>query len=252
MIKSKTKRLRIFAGPNGSGKSTLAENLPKQNISLGIFVNADEIEKELNNKGSLSLYKYYRFKSTTKELRDYILNFGMTPVILKNKNSELDFKIIKNRIYYTKQYNSYIAADIASFIRSMLLKRGKSFSFETVFSHKSKLEIMREAKRLGYRVYFYFLATDDPEININRVDIRVDKSGHPVPKEKIIKRYYKSLELMYDAVKLSTRAYLFDNSGTFYELVAQIDFGKRVEILDYDKKIPNWFIRYLYEKSLKK
>ena len=36
-------RLRVFAGPNGSGKSTLKEVLPES--LLGVYVNADEIEK---------------------------------------------------------------------------------------------------------------------------------------------------------------------------------------------------------------
>ncbi|MEX1003119.1 MAG: hypothetical protein WDZ35_13460 [Crocinitomicaceae bacterium] len=55
---------------------------------------------------------------------------------------------------------------------------------------------------------------------------------------------------MYDAVRVSSRAYLFDNSGKYNELVAQINYGRQVEILDYDKQIPNWFIDYFYNKYL--
>ena len=170
----------------------------------------------------------------------------MSSKIFKKLDVYKKFKIVKNKIYYSGKYNSYITANIASFICSQLLLKGKSFSFETVFSHKSKLEISRYAKSLGYRVYFYFLTTEDPEININRVNIRVAQNGHPVPKEKIEKRFYRSLELMYDAVKLSTRAYLFDNSGRYYELVAQVDYGNKVQI--YVKSIPIWFVKYLYDK----
>lgn len=250
MNRTPTKRLRIFAGPNGSGKTSFAKNLPKtNNISLGVFVNADEIEKELKEKGSVSLYKYYRFKSTTIELRNHIRDFGMSHIVLKQANFFTFFKIIKNRIYVSKESNSYIAADIASFIRVQLLNRGKDFSFETVFSHESKLQIMKDARALGYRIYFYFLSTDDPLINVNRVKIRVAKEGHPVPREKIIARYYRSLGLLYQAVKLSNRAYLFDSSGKYYELVAEITNGKHVEITDYDKKIPNWFVKYLYKRG---
>jgi predicted ABC-type ATPase len=38
-------RLRIFAGPNGSGKSTIKELIPSD--WLGIYINADEIEKTI-------------------------------------------------------------------------------------------------------------------------------------------------------------------------------------------------------------
>jgi predicted kinase len=38
-------RLRVFAGPNGSGKSTIRDLLREEWI--GVYVNADEIEKVL-------------------------------------------------------------------------------------------------------------------------------------------------------------------------------------------------------------
>lgn len=43
-------KVRIFAGPNGSGKSTLIYSFEKGlKLNLGFFINADEIEKDLNN-----------------------------------------------------------------------------------------------------------------------------------------------------------------------------------------------------------
>ena len=246
MNKSKTKRLRIFAGPNGSGKSTLAKDLLKK-ISIGIFVNADEIEKALNLRKYVSLNKY-GLRSDTMLIQAHIKENGISTKILNQPDLYQKFEISKNNIYYDGDYHSYIAADIASFIQAQLMLTGKNFSFETVFSHKSKLDVMTKAKEMGYRVYFYFITTEDPSININRVKIRVAQKGHPVPDEKIINRYYRSLDLMFDAVRLSTRAYLFDNSGKYYELVAQVDYGKNVQILDYDKITPVWFKKYLYDK----
>lgn len=42
------KRMRVFAGPNGSGKTTIFKGLLSENeIKLGVYVNADDIEKEL-------------------------------------------------------------------------------------------------------------------------------------------------------------------------------------------------------------
>ena len=45
-----SKRLRIFAGPNGSGKSTIFAYIDKK-IGCPYFVNADEISKDLTQKG---------------------------------------------------------------------------------------------------------------------------------------------------------------------------------------------------------
>lgn len=43
------------------------------------------------------------------------------------------------------------------------------------------------------RSYLYYVATEYVEINIERVKIRVVNGGHPVPEDKIRKRYTGSL-----------------------------------------------------------
>ena len=54
---SETLRLRIFAGPNGSGKSSIINSLrsyKKENgtpLDFGIYLNADDIAKDLQDKG---------------------------------------------------------------------------------------------------------------------------------------------------------------------------------------------------------
>jgi predicted ABC-type ATPase len=49
-------RLRVFAGPNGSGKSTIRELLREEWI--GVYVNADEIEKVLARKRGIDLSEF--------------------------------------------------------------------------------------------------------------------------------------------------------------------------------------------------
>jgi predicted ABC-type ATPase len=46
-------RLRMFAGPNGSGKSTFKSIIRPE--LLGIYINPDEIEKEIREHGFLDL-----------------------------------------------------------------------------------------------------------------------------------------------------------------------------------------------------
>lgn len=46
----------MFAGPNGSGKSTLKSVLPPE--LLGVYVNPDEIEREIRTQGVLDLSAY--------------------------------------------------------------------------------------------------------------------------------------------------------------------------------------------------
>ena len=74
-----------------------------------------------------------------------------------------------------------------------------SFTYETVMSHISKVELLNYAKLKGFRTYLYYIATDDPEINISRVKNRVNLGGHNVPENLIIDRYHRSLDLLINA-----------------------------------------------------
>jgi len=242
-----TKRLRVFAGPNGSGKTTLAKKLIENGeFKASAFVNADNIEREIRDNGSLDFGIFGIHLNITRVI-DFFSNHGMSPLKLNDKDIPHRFLLKNNSLIYSGNINSYIASDLAAFIREELLSESKSFWFETVFSHSSKLEIMQKAKELNYRIYFYYIATDSPEINVDRVNIRVAKNGHSVPKDKIISRYYKSLDLLLDAVKISDRAFLFDNSEKASKYVCEITDGRKVTMKTED--IPNWFINYIYNKN---
>ena len=80
-------------------------------------------------------------------------------------------------------------------------------------SHPGKVDLLKQAQAAGYRTYLYFVATDDPAINISRVRNRVKLGGHAVPEDRIEKRYHRSLDLLMKAIRHTNRAYIFDNSG---------------------------------------
>jgi predicted ABC-type ATPase len=142
--------------------------------------------------------------------------------------------------------NSYIAADIAEFIRQELLTEGLSFSFETVMSDLSKVDFLNLAKKKGYRIYLYYFSTEDPLINRSRVNVRVLQKGHAVSEEIIERRYFRSLSNLKAAVQLSHRAYIFDSTG-ITELIAEITDGEKVNLIDTER-VPNWVMNYLFDK----
>lgn len=113
-------------------------------------------------------------------------------------------------------------------------------------SSPDKIEFLRKAQSRDYRTYLYYVATEDPEINISRVENRVKMGGHPVPKEKIVSRYYRSLDLLMDAVKSTHRAYIFDNSGHTHIWLAEITDGKTITM--QTDVIPMWFQKSLLDK----
>src|SRR5690606_9510281 len=95
--------------------------------------------------------------------------------------------------------NAYFASVAADFLRQKLLERRVSLSFETVMSSPDKVALLAQAQALGYRTYLYYVATDDPAINVARVQARVQLGGHDVPEGKIPQRYYRSLDLLLGA-----------------------------------------------------
>ena len=231
-----TPRLRMFAGPNGSGKSTLNTIISKE--LLGVYINPDEIEKEIKKFNFLDLSNYGIVSNESE-----VLSFFNTHPLLEI--DEVSFlKFADNKIdFFNIIVNSYYASVCADFIRHQLLKAKISFTFETVMSSRDKVEFLKKAQEAGYRTYLYFIATKDPIINISRVQNRVKKGGHPVPNEKIVSRYYRSLELLSEALNYSNRAYIFDNSSQERLWIAQIDNAK--EFVFKSEVLPVWVKEYL-------
>lgn len=236
----------MFAGPNGSGKSTIKAMVPPG--LLGVYINPDEMQKDMAERGFLNM-RDYGLSTTAADILDFfkrstlLEKAGMTDMVsdLRFSDGKLDFSSIA--------VNAYHASVAADFIRQKLLETSRSFSFETVMSSADKVELLKKARLAGYRTYLYFIATNDPSINIGRVKARVNLGGHDVPEDKIIQRYQRSLDLLLEAISHTSRTYLFDNSteGVGQLWVAEITDGEDLE-LKCDP-MPLWFQKAIWEKS---
>lgn len=136
------------------------------------------------------------------------------------------------------------AQRIADERRARFLSEGRSFSFETVLSHPSKIAFMWEAWAAGYFIILYYVGIADPLVNVARVADRVAKGGHPVPEDKIRARYERSMSLLAEAARVADRTYVFDNSGCGGErrLCAETERG-RLRALAPDP--PDWVRKFL-------
>jgi predicted ABC-type ATPase len=59
------------------------------------------------------------------------------------------------------------------------------------------------------------------EIAIERIRDRVAEGGHDIPSEVVIRRYYKGMANLMRFLQVVHDWYLYDNSGSYYELVAK-------------------------------
>lgn len=134
--------------------------------------------------------------------------------------------------------------------RDMLLLEGVSFGFETVGSHPSKLEFLKYAKELGYKITLLFVATENPEINVRRIAERQKKGGHGVPNDKVYSRYKRTLALLEEYFEIADDAFVWDNS---LEATGENDSGMRelvrktqegIELLSTAFQV-NWVQKYL-------
>ena len=106
-------------------------------------------------------------------------------------------------------------------IRYLLSKRS-DFSIETTLATRSLLNIIKEAKNLGYTVTLLYFWLNTPELAIKRVQARVQAGGHNIPEDTVRRRYVMGLKYFFEIyAPISDRWVLADNSKTPFTVVAE-------------------------------
>lgn len=150
--------------------------------------------------------------------------------------------IQKNELNDVSVEASYRAAEIAAERRVDYLKRGLSFATETVFSHPSKLVLLRTARERGFRLVVFHLHMDSADLAVARVRERVVEGGHPVPEQKVRERFERNQALIHAGVLIADRAMIYDASvlNRAPLLLAEYRSG-RLSVVS--RQLPNWFVR---------
>jgi predicted ABC-type ATPase len=132
------------------------------------------------------------------------------------------------------------AAQTATGQRYECLSNGTDFVFETVFSSAEKMDFLRKAKDAGFFIRIFYVCTESPLININRIAQRYLNGGHEVPISKTISRYYSSLKNISEAIKIADRVYLYDNSteNAAPRLILRTTDGRIAK--RYTDDLPEW------------
>ncbi len=107
--------------------------------------------------------------------------------------------------------HAYEASRIAASTRSKLIERRQPLIAETVFSHPSKLDLIRDAAAAGYFTALHVVIVPE-DLAVARVAARVAAGGHTVPENKIRERYRRLWPLLVAAIELADVASVYDNS----------------------------------------
>ena len=117
-----------------------------------------------------------------------------------------------------------------------LLGKGETFSIETTLATKSYISLVRRAQAKGYRVSVLFFWLKTPEQAIQRVEERVQKGGHNIPKDVIRRRYVAGINNLFNLYMKEVDYWdIYDNSVSPRRQVAC--GGKNAKTIILDSRI---------------
>jgi predicted ABC-type ATPase len=113
-----------------------------------------------------------------------------------------------------------LAQKIADLIRHHMVEEHASFATETVFSDEvgAKLKFLRDAAEAGFHVVFVYVTLANVHLSRQRVAYRVQHGGHPVPEDRLLRRFVASRENCRRALYVVETGIVVDNSSATHPL----------------------------------
>jgi len=174
--------------------------------------------------GSNGVGKTTLAKELLEEFNLYFLNADEIAASLNPRNVSL-VRLKAGRIYNKKMRE--------------LLEKGTSFALETTLSGKSLFDFLIEAKIRKYSLRFIYFFVDTPEVALDRIQLRIKKGGHDVPKDDVVRRFYRSRTNFWHTYKeIADDWTIFYNGQEKLVIVAD---GNRNDYSTRDQKLFNLF-----------
>lgn len=128
-----------------------------------------------------------------------------------------------------------------------LIEHNTTFAIETTLTTKSYVNLLKKAKEKKYKIVLFYFWLNSVELALARIEDRVKKGGHNIPKDVVIRRYERSQENLVNLfIPICDKWYMRDNSNETYSEIAKGKFSKPTKIY----KIEKWSI--INEYKIKK
>lgn len=114
------------------------------------------------------------------------------------------------------------------------IRAHQTVGVETVLSTDKYRRLVLEAKQRQFAFRLIFVMLASPDLNVQRVRLRVSKGGHDVPEAKIRKRWTRSLGQLPWYLDQADQAAIFDNSGAIPQLIGR----KQRDVITIDPQAP--------------
>jgi len=130
--------------------------------------------------------------------------------------------------------------------REAALREQRSFAVEDLVVDTELLENARDA---GYATKVVFISTEDPNLNVGRILIRMSRGGQSVPLSTIPESYEQSMKSLPEARKHADDVLVYDNTpdGKGHRLVARFVAG---ELVSASHTSPEW-LRRVFGRELR-
>ncbi len=113
---------------------------------------------------------------------------------------------------------------------------GVNFTQETTLSGVCTLNTIKKAIDHGYYIRLYYIGVDTAEESIKRIRNRVEKGGHNILPEDVMRRYNKRFDDLNAVLPYCSEVHLFDNENGFSE-IGEYKNGKLIFKTD---RLPAW------------
>ena len=161
---------------------------------------------------------------------------------LRSERTDLGVIIDVDKI--TAELKSPITGGKTAIVRmDEAIRRGISFTQETTLSGKRTEKTIRKARDRGYTIRLYYVGLDTAEESIGRIQNRVAKGGHHIPKTDVLRRFKHRFSDLIRVLPYCDEAVFFDNENGFAE-VAEYRNG---QLMPKGKKPPQWLRMLIQE-----
>ena len=127
-------------------------------------------------------------------------------------------------------------APAASRQQQTLLNERRSFAVEDT---RVDMRLLDDAKEAGYSTKVLFISTEDANLNVGRILVRMSKGGKSEDVSTVIDSYRESTKNLLEARKHADEVILYDNTAhdRGYRVIAQFIGG---ELSKAAQTIPDW------------
>ncbi len=130
--------------------------------------------------------------------------------------------------------------------RDAMLRERHSFAVEAL---NVDTELLESARQAGYTTKVLFISTEDPNLNVGRILVRMSRGGQAVPLGTIPESYEEAMKSLPEARRHADDLLVYDNTpnGKGHRLVARFIAG---ELVKTTHSTPEW-VKDVFRRELR-